>query len=76
MHQLHPKIYVACLAAYHSGKLHSEWIGANQFVEKIQMDIEEILSIDFKNYAKDLLNRSFFSLRVGIKLTCLEILNF
>ena len=38
-----PRIYVACLAAYNSGRLHGEWIDANQDPEEIQADVEEML---------------------------------
>jgi len=37
-----PRIYVACLAAYNSGKLHGEWIDASQTAE----DIHAILPIN------------------------------
>lgn len=38
-----PRIYVACLAAYNSGKLHGEWIDANQTSEEIHDAIEAML---------------------------------
>jgi len=31
-----PRIYVACLAAYNAGKLHGEWIDADQDAEAIR----------------------------------------
>lgn len=43
MNQLHPKIYVVCLAAYHQGRLHGKWIGANQSIEIIKIDIHNML---------------------------------
>jgi antirestriction protein len=39
-----PRIYVACLAAYNNGKLHGEWIDANQDDNAIFDDIKKILS--------------------------------
>lgn len=41
--QVTPRIYVACLAAYNSGHLHGKWIDANQSIEIIQEEINEIL---------------------------------
>jgi antirestriction protein len=38
-----PRIYVACLAAYNNGKLHGEWIDADQSAEEIQEEINEML---------------------------------
>ncbi len=42
--QTTPKIYVACLAAYNSGFLHGKWIEANQEVEDIYKEIQEMLT--------------------------------
>lgn len=39
-----PKIYVACLAAYNNGHLHGLWIDATQDSNKIQEDINWMLS--------------------------------
>jgi antirestriction protein len=39
-----PRIYVACMAAYNNGKLHGEWIDANQDVEDLQEAIAKVLS--------------------------------
>ena len=38
-----PRIYVACLAAYNSGKLHGEWIDASQTAEDIHAAIKAML---------------------------------
>ena len=38
-----PRIYIACLAAYNSGKLHGAWIDATQGIEDIQRHINSIL---------------------------------
>lgn len=37
------RIYVACLAAYNAGKLHGEWIDANQSPEEIHAEISAML---------------------------------
>ena len=42
--QTQPKIYIACLAAYNSGKLHGSWIDASQDLDDIQAEIQELLS--------------------------------
>ena len=39
-----PKIYVACLAAYNSGRLHGAWIRANQDENAIRAEIAVMLS--------------------------------
>jgi antirestriction protein len=38
-----PRIYVACLAAYNSGKLHGRWLVANRPPEEIYDDIQDML---------------------------------
>ncbi|HEY9762386.1 MAG TPA: antirestriction protein ArdA [Trichocoleus sp.] len=38
-----PRIYIACLAAYNSGRLHGEWIDADQDAEYIQAAIGAML---------------------------------
>jgi antirestriction protein len=38
-----PRIYVACLAAYNSGKLHGRWMDAARQAEEIQADIQVML---------------------------------
>jgi len=38
-----PRIYVACLAAYNSGRLHGRWIDAAQDAEDIKAQIAEML---------------------------------
>ena len=44
MSQLEPKIYVACLAAYNSGRLHGEWIDANQDAASLEQAVQKIIS--------------------------------
>ncbi len=44
MNSLEPKIYVACLAAYNSGYLHGEWIDANQYVDSLYEEINNMLA--------------------------------
>jgi antirestriction protein len=39
-----PRIYVACLAAYNNGRLHGRWIDADQSVDEIWSEVEEILA--------------------------------
>jgi Antirestriction protein (ArdA) len=41
---LSPRIYVACLAAYNSGRLHGAWIDADQPVEDIYDEIKSASS--------------------------------
>ena len=38
-----PRIYVACLAAYNNGRLHGEWIDADQDADSIQEEVDEML---------------------------------
>ena len=37
------RIYVACLAAYNSGKLHGRWIDANQEADAIRDEVQAML---------------------------------
>ena len=39
-----PRIYVACLAAYNAGRLHGEWIDADQDVDAVWAEIEAMLA--------------------------------
>jgi antirestriction protein len=39
-----PKIYVACLASYNSGILHSRWINADQSEDTNMVEIERMLA--------------------------------
>src|SRR3954447_19990469 len=39
-----PRIYVACLAAYNGGRLHGEWIEADQSADEIHEAIKMMLS--------------------------------
>lgn len=48
-----PKIYVACLAAYNNGKLHGEWIDANQEVDSIHEDIRKMLKNSPEPFAEE-----------------------
>ncbi len=41
--QTTPRIYIACLAAYNSGKLHGSWIDATQGMDCLQEEIQELL---------------------------------
>lgn len=40
----YPRIYVACLAAYNNGKLHGEWIDADQEADQILEEIQTMLN--------------------------------
>ncbi len=44
MSETNPRIYVACLAAYNSGRLHGRWIDADQGVDHIWDEINEMLA--------------------------------
>ena len=39
-----PRIYVACLASYNGGRLHGEWIDADQSADDIHEAIKQMLS--------------------------------
>lgn len=39
-----PRIYVASLSDYNAGRLHGEWIDANQTADEIQADVEAMLA--------------------------------
>jgi antirestriction protein len=39
-----PRIYVACLAAYNNGRLHGEWIDADQDAEDIWSEVQRMLA--------------------------------
>lgn len=39
-----PRIYVACLSAYNSGRLHGRWIDANQDADAIRDEIAAMLA--------------------------------
>ncbi|NEP00862.1 MAG: antirestriction protein ArdA [Symploca sp. SIO2E9] len=39
-----PRIYVACLSAYNNGYLHGWWIDADQELDEIWLDIEDMLA--------------------------------
>jgi antirestriction protein len=39
-----PRIYVACLAAYNDGRLHGEWIDANQTADELHDAVQRILA--------------------------------
>lgn len=38
-----PRIYIVCLAAYNNGKLHGQWIDANQDPAEIRLEITAML---------------------------------
>ncbi|HRN83870.1 MAG TPA: antirestriction protein ArdA [Hyphomicrobium sp.] len=40
----HPRIYVACLAAYNNGHLHGAWIDADQDADEIRDEIAAMLA--------------------------------
>ncbi len=40
-----PRIYVASLSDYNAGRLHGRWIDANQSVEDIETEIQEMLAV-------------------------------
>lgn len=40
----HPRIYVACLAAYNNGYLHGAWIDADQDADEIRDEISAMLA--------------------------------
>ena len=44
MQELHPRIYVACLAAYNNGPLHGAWIDADQSADAIRDEIRAMLA--------------------------------
>ena len=39
-----PRIYVACLAAYNNGRLHGEWIDADQSADELHEAIQRMLA--------------------------------
>ena len=39
-----PRIYVACLAAYNHGRLHGQWINANQTTADLHEDVQRMLT--------------------------------
>jgi antirestriction protein len=39
-----PRIYVACLAAYNSGRLHGEWIDADQSADELHEAVARMLA--------------------------------
>ena len=39
-----PRIYVACLAAYNNGRLHGEWIDADQSADELNEDVHRMLA--------------------------------
>ena len=44
MQELHPRIYVACLAAYNNGQLRGAWIDADQSADAIHEAIRAMLA--------------------------------
>ena len=49
----HPRIYVACLAAYNNGHLHGVWIDAVQEPERIQEEVDAMLAASPINGAEE-----------------------
>jgi antirestriction protein len=39
-----PRIYVACLAAYHNGRPHGEWIDADQSADELHEAVQQMLT--------------------------------
>lgn len=39
-----PRIYVACLAAYNNGRLHGEWIDADQSADELHAAVQRMLA--------------------------------
>ena len=39
-----PRVYVACLAAYNNGRLHGEWIDADQSADELHEDVNRMLA--------------------------------
>lgn len=39
-----PRIYVACLAAYNNGRLHGEWIDADQSADELHEAVQRMLA--------------------------------
>jgi antirestriction protein len=39
-----PRIYVACLAAYNNGRLHGEWIDADQSADELHEAVQQMLT--------------------------------
>jgi antirestriction protein len=39
-----PRIYVACLAAYNNGRLHGEWIDADQTADELNEAVQQMLA--------------------------------
>ncbi len=44
MQELHPRIYLRCLAAYNNGQLHGAWIDADQSADAIHEEIRAMLA--------------------------------
>jgi antirestriction protein len=48
-----PRIYVASLADYNSGRLHGKWIDATQTAEEIREQIQQMLAASIEPVAED-----------------------
>lgn len=44
MSTTNPRIYVACLAAYNNGRLHGEWIDADQPADELHEAVQQMLA--------------------------------
>ena len=51
--QLAPRIYAACLAAYNHGRLHGQWLDAEQAPDDLQLAITEMLERSPVPHAED-----------------------
>ena len=48
-----PRVYVACLAAYNNGRLHGEWIDADQDAEQLAAEIKTMLAASPERFAEE-----------------------
>lgn len=48
-----PRIYVACLASYNSGKLHGKWIDCDIDSDDIREKIQEMLKVSPESFAEE-----------------------
>jgi antirestriction protein len=48
-----PRIYVACLAAYNNGRLHGEWIDADQTADELHGAVQRMLAASPEQCAEE-----------------------
>ena len=58
-HSAEPRIYVACLAAYNSGRLHGAWINADQKPASLQSEVSAMLKASTLPGAEDFAIQDF-----------------